>query len=259
MYVAEIRGKLSSRLEHMEDILTSNVFSFFKYADRKTYFYPFLKDLGFEVSEKEVDEAKFIFWPCYEDKTEPDVVIIVGSYYILFEAKYFSDFGEDQLRREATGGSLAAKNLGKQFYLCTITADYSAPKEKFHDIRKFVNLKWVNWQEITLFLEKKLKKELPDQIFAEDLYLLLKKKNLRMFDGFSNLLRRKRFRESRFSFFDYILAKHRGEFIGFLEAFSYWKKKIEKHKTIFFDTKREFSWAVPKRFTKIDKKIFFGG
>lgn len=239
MYIAELRGKLSSRVEHQEDILTSNVFSFFMYADRRIFLMQFFRDLGFEISEMEAEKAEFFFWPCYEDKTEPDVVIVAGKYYILFEAKYLSDFGEEQLKKEATGGSLAAKNLGKQFYLCAITADYSEPKEEFQDIRKLANFKWLNWQDITSFLEKKLKADVPDQALAEDLYMLLKKKNLRIFDGFSNLYKRNRFKESLFAFFDYISAKHRGEFIGFLEAFSYWKKKIEKHKTIFFDTQRE--------------------
>ena len=34
MYLAEIHGKLSMENENKEDILTSNVFSFFKYANR---------------------------------------------------------------------------------------------------------------------------------------------------------------------------------------------------------------------------------
>ena len=259
MYIAELKGKLSTKVQNQEDILTSNVFSFFKYTKRRAFFLSFLRELGFEITEMEAEKAEFFFWPCYEDKTEPDVVVVVGKYYILFEAKYLSDFGGDQLKREATGGSLAAKNLGRQFYLCAITADYSEPKEKFQNIRKLVNFKWFNWQNITSFLEKKLKLDIPDRIFAEDLYLLLKRKNLRIFDGFLNKFKRKRFKEGRFAFFDYISANYRGEFIGFLAAFSHRKKKIQKHRTIFFNLNKEFSWAAPNKFTKIDIEIFFGG
>ena len=104
MYIAELRGKLSSQAELMEDVLTSNVFSFFKYANRKTFLKPFLNDLGFVISQEEARKAEFEFWPSYEDGTEPDVVVVVGNYYILFEAKYFSDFGPDQLKREADSG-----------------------------------------------------------------------------------------------------------------------------------------------------------
>jgi hypothetical protein len=42
MYIAELKGKLSLTDERKEDILTSNVFSFFKYSTRKV----FLKDKG---------------------------------------------------------------------------------------------------------------------------------------------------------------------------------------------------------------------
>jgi len=37
MYLAEICGKLSSKVEGIEDILTSNVFSFFKYSKRTIF------------------------------------------------------------------------------------------------------------------------------------------------------------------------------------------------------------------------------
>lgn len=154
MYVAELRGKLSSKVENKEDILTSNVFSFFKYADRKTFLMPFLYELlsefGLKITEKDAELAQFIFWPCYDERTEPDLVLIVGNYYILFEAKYFSDFSKetelskDQLSRERKKGWQAAKNLCKQFVMIAVTADYSEPKEKFEEIRKLVNFRWVN-------------------------------------------------------------------------------------------------------------------
>jgi len=119
MYLAELRGKLSDRIEKKEDILTSNVFSFFKYANRKAYLKSFLQNNGYRVSVEDSQNAQFIFWPNYDDRTEPDVVLIVGEHYILVEAKYRSDFGEEtefnraQLIREIEGGQLEAKNLGK--------------------------------------------------------------------------------------------------------------------------------------------------
>lgn len=260
MYVAELKGKLSSKVEHKEDILTSYVFSFFKYSDRKTFLKPFLNELGFKINNEDADDAEFIFWPCYEDGTEPDVVLIVGNYYILFEAKYFSDFGDDQLTREAEGGRLKARNAGKQFHLVAVTADYNEPIEKFYKIRAKANFQWINWQFITLFLEKKLQEAVPDRQFAEDLYSLLKKKNLRIYNGFFNLFLKKPISECRLAFFDYISAKHRGSFIGFLEAFAYWRYEIEKHKTLFFEIYKEFYWEIPKEgFVKINKKLFFGG
>ena len=112
MYIAELKGKFSEKGKNKEDVLTSNVFSFFKYADRTIFLKPFLEELGLDmqISGDDVVKAIFDFWPNYDDRTEPDVVVGVGKYYILFEAKYKSDFGKetelhkDQLTRELEGG-----------------------------------------------------------------------------------------------------------------------------------------------------------
>ena len=48
----------------------------------------------FEINDKQANEAEFIFWQRYEENTEPDLIIRTGKHYILFEAKYFSDFNE---------------------------------------------------------------------------------------------------------------------------------------------------------------------
>ncbi len=67
-------------------------------------------------------DALFYFWPEYEDGTMPDLVIVVGDYYLLFEAKYYSGFGratkssQSQLIREMIGGIAEAQYLGKQFF-----------------------------------------------------------------------------------------------------------------------------------------------
>ena len=46
MYIAEIKGKIPSEFEHREDVLTSDVFSFYKYSDRVIFLGPFLEMLG---------------------------------------------------------------------------------------------------------------------------------------------------------------------------------------------------------------------
>jgi len=235
----------------MEDVLTSNVFSFFKYADRKTFLMPFLyellSELGLKITEKDAELAQFIFWPCYDERTEPDLVLIVGNYYILFEAKYFSGFSKetelskDQLSRERKKGWQAAKNLGKQFVMIAVTADYSEPKGKFEEIKKLVNFRWINWQFITLFLEKRLQENEMNRKFAEDLYSLLIKKNLRIFNGFLDFNPKETIRECEFIFFDYKSAMFRGSFIGFLEAFADWNNRILKHGTLFYKNNKELS------------------
>jgi len=159
MYLAELHGKLSSRLERMEDILTSNVFSFFKYSTRDIFLKGYLNTMGFDISEQEANRAEFIFWPRYEENTEPDLVIIVGDYYLLIEAKYFSDFGgetkktKSQLVREIKGGQLDANNYGKKFMIIAITADHFFKKDKFKIIlQKYSSdFKWTHCCPVNFF------------------------------------------------------------------------------------------------------------
>ena len=129
MYLAELRGKLSSRLERSEDILTSNVFSFFKYADHNIFLKSLLEMLNIDISNANLEDAEFHFWPRYADNTEPDLVIIVGNHYLLFEAKYLSSFEWienkelSQLNREIRGGLFESKALNKEFHLIAVTAE----------------------------------------------------------------------------------------------------------------------------------------
>ena len=117
MYLAELHGKLPSKIERMEDILTSNVFSFFKYSTREIFLRVYLNRLGLLISDREAREAQFLFWPRFEENTEPDLVIIVGDYYLLIEAKYVSEFGgetektKSQLIREIEGGGIRGQQL----------------------------------------------------------------------------------------------------------------------------------------------------
>lgn len=252
MYLAELHGKLPSRIERMEDILTSNVFSFFKYSDREIFLKGYLNKLGFDISNQEANEAEFIFWPRFEENTEPDLVIIVGDYYLLIEAKYFSGFTEEtkktkaQLLREIEGGKLEAKNYGKDFRLIAITADHHYKEDKFKIIPpdftpRFI---WSNWQSVSSFLynilesSKHIKKQERD--FALDLYNLLDKKNLRDFLGLSSLYNVSTFLKSYAPvFFEARTAKFRGDFIGFMQSLSFDKKITPKKKTIFLSYQKK--------------------
>ena len=271
MYLAELHGKLSQRIERMEDILTSNVFSFFKYSTREIFLKGYLKKLGFDVSDQEATEAEFIFWPRFEENTEPDLVIIVGNYYLLIEAKYFSDFGgetdktEAQLIREIKGGKLDAKNYGKDFILIAITADPYYKDYKFRVIPKDFrpHFVWTNWQKVTWFLtnilksDKKITKQERD--FALDLYNLLDKKNLRKFQSFDILSLVKQYLKPHASvFFEAKTAKFRGDFIGFLNNLPFDKKILMMRKTIFLTIQKKiFTHLVQSRRLTYSKDIVF--
>jgi hypothetical protein len=252
MYLAELRGKLSPRIEASEDILTSNVFSFFKYDSRDVFLKEYLKILGFDISEREARGAKFLFWPrLYEDYTEPDLVMIVGNYYLLVEAKYFSDFAEGtqktkaQLIREVNNGINDAKNYGKVFSLIAITADSYEKEERLSTLP--IDLRdccvWTNWQTVAEFLYKIIQSnpaiEQEESEFATDLYNLLDKKHLRNFQGLGVLDKDIIYYKTLpYIFFDAKTAKFRGDFIGFNE--SLWQdKKLTAHRFIFLDKTRE--------------------
>lgn len=271
MYLAELRGKLSSRIERMEDVLTSNVFSFFKYSNRDIFLKRYLTELGFKVSTKEADEAEFKFWPVFEDGTEPDLVIMVGNYYLLIEAKYFSEFSagtekdEHQLLRELKNGKLEAKNYGKEFKLITITADYYYKEEKFKVIAKEAEFKsffkWTNWQSVSLFLDNILNYNPnikgPERDFALDLYNLLDKKHLR---SFQNITYNGPLLESYSSiFFDARTAKLQGDFIGFINSLSLDKNFKPPWKIVFFSSSKRIFKSLSKleKLKQVKSPIFF--
>ena len=274
MYLAELHGKLSQRIERMEDILTSNVFSFFKYSTRDIFLKGYLNKLGFDVSDQEAIEAEFIFWPHFEDNTEPDLVILVGNYYLLIEAKYFSDFGGEtdetkaQLIREIEGGQLDAKNYGKDFVLIAITADSYRKDYKFEVIPSdFIPyFKWTNWQKVSWVLtnilesDKKITKQERD--FALDLYNLLDKKNLREFQSFNVFSLMNQYLKPHASvFFDAKTAKFRGDFIGFLNSLPFDKKILMMRKTIFLTIHKKIftHLAQSRRLTYSKDTVFFKG
>ena len=269
MYLAELHGKLSSRIERMEDVLTSNVFSFFKYSSRDIFLKNYLNELGFNVSNREAEEAEFRFWPVFEDGTEPDLVIIAGKYYLLIEAKYFSGFGEktettdDQLKREIKGGQMDAASYGKEFYLIAITADYYYKKDKFKVIpQKFhLHFKWTNWQLVSSFIDNILSSNPningPERDFGLDLYNLLDKKHLRSFQSITYngpLLK-----DYGSIFFNAKTAKLRGDFIGFIDSLSLAKGLKPVGKTVFFSsTKRIFkSLSKLEKLKQVKSPIFF--
>lgn len=229
MYIAEIRGKIPREFEHKEDILTSNVFSFLKYSSRKTFLGPFLELLGVPATEKELQKAEFIFWPTYEDGTEPDVVILAGDHYILIEAKYTSGFGQEtentahQLEREFIHGSHEAKALGKKFKIFALTNDVFVDEGKYPGIPKNIRkeITFINWQSITYMIEEILNSNLSlpqrERLMSNDLYDLLIKKGLRNYKGidvFKDFGSTETFSEE--IFYSHQTSKYFGEFSGFI-------------------------------------------
>ena len=220
--------------------------------------------LGIVLNYDELESAEFIFWPKYDDGTEPDLVLIAGNYYVLIEDKYFSDFGKEndktdaQLIRELKGGFYEAENLGKEFRIITVTADYYKKNEKFKLIPEEFkeNVFWTNWQKICLLIENLLESDFRinkgDRLFAKDLYLLLLRKNLVEFSGvkrFDSINLNHLYEEN--IFFNSGTANYRGDFIGFINVLKE-SKKIRKLPDFMF-----FSNSIKKFFNfKADFSVF---
>jgi hypothetical protein len=248
MYVAELHGKLSSKLEAAEDILTSNVFSFFKYSNRAIFLRQYLTALGFAVSVPDVLCSDFSFWPRFDENTEPDVIIRVGGHYILFEAKFHSGFGDGnattkaQLIREIEGGRLEANNYGEHFSLVALTADYCYKPHKFSCIppEHVSSFRWTNWQKITGLIQNVLENDNPlavsEREFAEDLYDLLCSKHLREYGGVE-AISSIRYQPKEFStiFLDAATTSFRGDFIGFLTSLTAEPTLMAHSASIFWD------------------------
>ena len=181
-----------------------------------------------------------------EDNTEPDLVIKIGRYYLLFEAKYFSGFAEGndktaaQLLREIDGGLLEANNSGREFRLIAITADPYYKQLKFGVIPWDVKPKfqWTNWQGVALFIEGILETNTALRseaiAFAEDLYELLDKKDLRGFHGWENFrVANVSLKHSDSVFFEASTARFRGDFLGFPQSLESERTMTPTKKAIF--------------------------
>lgn len=228
MIIAELYGKISSKLEDKEDILTSNVFSFFKYSNRQLLM-DYLSQLGISVSLKDSENAEFLFWQSYDGGTEPDLVVICGDYYILFEAKLYSDFSPktaiiaSQISREIRKGKLAAENEAKEFVYVAITAEYNKDKAKFLKYEnKGFNFIWTNWQTVTSFLENNIKNQKLhlNNGFIDDLHSLLIKKRLRSYKGIANVKGPNNYGNYNSIFYNFKSSKFKGEFSGYKESLS---------------------------------------
>lgn len=271
MYIAELRGKLSSDIECKEDVLTSNVFSFLKYAPRHIFLARFLNLLKIHCPEKDLRGAEFNFWISFDDGTEPDLVIIVGDYYVLIEAKYFSGFGQEngliahQLIREYENGLRASAFLNKKFVMATITADFFDKPFYLENIDPTIKreLLWVNWQSITKIIEdvlisEPLSKETLE--FANDLFSLLQKKGFRNFIGIERLISNQPLIDvGPEFFFDLKTSNAMDIFQGFSGLYLENMSEAADQGVLFYGKNHSFFDFSSTGLVEIDREIFYGG
>ena len=206
---AEIYGKLdierSTPAERAEDLLTDYVFTTLRQIDRSLGLGPLLKmafpSLSWSVGE--LADAKFLFWPRFQDGTEPDLVILVGLRPVIVEAKYRSGFGvgesaeRAQLVREYVAGVEWARV--RRFVTPTVLAltDDLAIPDVVEEARRTLwrsfgvpisadVVSWASWQQVGQLLDSN--ESLLSKREAElvgDLLEVMERKGVRyVFQGF---------------------------------------------------------------------------
>jgi hypothetical protein len=220
--IAEIKGKISkygtNLSDRLEDKLTSDVFSIFRYLDPNKLFRIFLEK-SINVNEKEfiinneIEEIEFIFWRKF-NRSEPDVVVEYKAnntkFCIFFENKYMSgkssnilleeeiliaETPSDQIAREYFDMAENYPNCEKKlvYLTCHRTIPKQALNDSINEIEKISkkealsNIFWNTWYHLLPIIDGLDDNELNtyERIMINDLKDLLIKKGLYSFNGIS--------------------------------------------------------------------------
>ena len=269
MFAAELGGKLPAGVRQLEDILTSYVFGFLRYSARSVYLSGFLNEvIGLEVTDDQARAAEFRFWPTLPDRTEPDVVLVVGSYYVLFEAKLFAPFdpGNEtrlpQLVREANAGLADASRDGKSFVFVAVTNDSCFPRDRFAAIGgTSQSILWVNWQSISQMILRVLEEQgpaAPDHEFARDLVELLDARHLRGYRGFQEIPLPTLPLQRGPLFLQSDTMDYRGDFLGYPAALMRAATPNPVPSTLFFK-RGHFALESERGVGRPPERVFFEG
>ncbi len=218
MLQAMLGGKLSSRQENMEDVLTSCVFGCFRYMDPNDGLVPLLRQArGHDPNERPFagltisKQPGYEFWPFWGAdgyrNCEPDVVVTCddesgNQWLVLIEVKYRSgksayadeesEVPTDQLAKEWDQLVAVAKESGRKPILVYITSDVTYPSDDIagaaseyqHKRRQAANYEpmqcyWLSWRSLYRLFQDS------SDVIGQDLAALASRLGLREFDGFS--------------------------------------------------------------------------
>lgn len=147
-----MRAELHGKPTHAEDGLTSAVFSALSWLPAGLGLRPMLSRAFPDFDFADVDDdAQFVFWPRFHDRTEPDVVIISPNYAILVEAKEHATFGHRQLEREWDGLKHFAPARGREPLILAVTNDTTVPDQitAFRSrLEEPARCSWLSWTNI---------------------------------------------------------------------------------------------------------------
>ncbi len=152
MIYAELKSKIPE-VKRSEDVLTSNIFTFFKVLPEKYIFQLVCKIVPSCVSEKIKDKriCEFSLWKKFSNLKEPEIYIRLESeYHVFIEIKYRSpESSETQLKDYLD--LIPSENK----ILIYLTADRTEPVwTTKKDIYQGLPIYWTNWYKFKSVIEE---------------------------------------------------------------------------------------------------------
>lgn len=216
--LAELHGKLdpdgSVPADRSEDLLTEAVFGSLRYLPYTVALAEILRSVGADVSRLDLSHAQVLLWqavpmPEWPGKVlEPDVIVIVGTAMVVFEAKLFSPFSSYHhpaqpdaapyhqlaVQYAATKAWAAGLQLHEPI-MVAVTADSARPRANLnqaeHDIERLTGtvlpggVRWLPWHKMAGTLTGLDGLRPHEQAQVHDLLQLMDRRGVRkVFTGF---------------------------------------------------------------------------
>lgn len=216
--LAEIHGKLDLDggvpADRSEDLLTEAVFGSLRYLPYTLALAEILRSVGANVTRLDLVHAQVRLWhavpmPAWPGKViEPDVIVIVGTAMVVFEAKLFSPFARyhhpaqpDAVPYHQLAVQYAATKAwaaGLQLHepiMVAVTADSARPSASLnqaeHDIERLTGrappgrVRWLPWHKIAGILDGLKGLRPNERAQVHDLLQLMDRRGVRkVFTGF---------------------------------------------------------------------------
>jgi hypothetical protein len=218
LMLAELHGKLDPdsgvAADRREDLLTDAVFGTLRYLPYDVALTEVLKAVGVRVTKKDLVGAQVRLWPTVPmpawpgRRIEPDVVVIVGSAVVVFEAKLGSPFSLSHdpgqpgaapyhqlaVQYAATKAWAAGLRLSEPV-MVAVTAGAECPSLSLSravaDIERLTGtaapgvVKWLPWHRIAEILDALERLRPNERAQVDDMLQLMEKRGVRrMFTGF---------------------------------------------------------------------------
>jgi hypothetical protein len=210
--IFELRNKIprNSSFLNSEDVLTSIIFGTLRYFSNQNILISFLnKSINIEGKKLELSINSYFkieFWKKYKKQSEniydePDLVLTDENNVIIIECKYHSYIYDESYIQEDKKiysnqiirySFILNRNEfnNKNKFIIFLSNDTVFPTQIMTDSKSKINnseLYWLSWHKLFVILNKEYEDFLSEgeHIIRNDLLNFLKKRNLKVFDGFA--------------------------------------------------------------------------